>query len=697
MKMLKIQKISYAVLSIVIIICFILAFDINIAHTDLNKLVVSYSSEEFSAMPHFNCLFSTGKNGQINYSPSNGNVQTIINLSGDELNSVIINFEDGLLDDTNFKIFYSNSQDDFKDEMSSSVGAKKGDLFVVLLLPKDKYTNMMLEADNTFSVEKLELGIGDDARILTRFYQFNILMMIILSIILVLLYVLRKKYPYYNALLDFFSSIFKKIAQVKFIKCFREYFFNKNDYITKKSSSTSSANWFTALAISFGLVLIYLVPPSSVCDECAHFQNICRIASGNFFVDKDNDQLGSFIDLKEKQFLDDTFLVFRNNTDKYSYQTIRFYQDTYKYANNEKAFYSIPTASINPMSYMSSIPGVFLAKYVFKFGDVYNVLIWARLSNLIFSIFVIRLAILKTPIMRNTMFLLALMPMTFYQLISVSYDAQAISGAFLLFAYGTKLILADCSYRITKQDLIAVCFSCACLSAAKQIYVICALILFAISIYKFGGIKKYIASIFSVAMMGVLFYLIPIMITNHLAGDVAKDPLLESQKLFLFGHLNLIPTIVSNSFVEYGNVYIKEFVGTFGWLNVPMPNAYIYGFMLILLLTGTFEMCLVRGWNIKARVLSLLAALIVVSGTIIAMYVNWTPWWFGINNPYASGVQGRYFIPVVLYLPLFFANPLLCKIKFVDRMETCIENITKYIAIAYLLLTCVIILTAYWL
>ena len=58
-------------------------------------------------------------------------------------------------------------------------------------------------------------------------------------------------------------------------------------------------NLFFALALLFGLLLIFLEPPFVCPDEAAHYLNICRISRGDIFLDVQDGAVGSWLTAEE--------------------------------------------------------------------------------------------------------------------------------------------------------------------------------------------------------------------------------------------------------------------------------------------------------------------------------------------------------------------------------------------------------------
>lgn len=699
-----IKKSSFVVVTFLILFCILSIFRIEIfqiknLQNELDTVVQVISDEEFEKFPLVNCHTEIDENGNMLYVPDNEDPQVYLSVPNNAINCIKVNFNSEISNASAVQVYYAK-EGEYLSESNQSISTITG-ASTLIYLPNAVYTILRLDITGEYAIRSVELGVVELADkfvypIYNRFYIINYFAIGLLVITIILLFIFEKKYGYIAAIRYVAKRYIDKLVSLKFFRKFKKVFFSENDYsIQETSNAFKVANTFTALALIFGVLLVFLVPPSSTPDEPAHFQNICRMTAGNFFANKSDEGYGSIIHDEDQLFINDTSTNYKFDIHKYSFSTLLAYKSTYNY-RSDSSLYITPYSSINPMSYLSSVCGVLIVKGVFGISNTYDLLIWARLSNLIFYIFVIRLAILKTPILRNTMFLLALMPQTFYQCCSVSYDVEAICGSFLLFAYGSKLILSEKEYRVKTKDIIAVCFSCACLFSAKLIYIILALILFSINVKKFGSMKRYIFSISSVVLMGVIFYIIPTTITDHIIGNIPNSSAATEQIKYLIFHPDIVPSVMINTFRTLGGFYTASFIGYFGWLNVSMPLPFTELYLLVLAFVVIIETCSIRNLTKLPRLLNFISVALVVHVIVFSMYIYHSTLDGTINHQYAAGVQGRYFIPVAIFMPLFLGNPLLCKFKFTTKAHEVSRLISKYIAAAYMLLTCAIILTAYW-
>ena len=457
---------------------------------------------------------------------------------------------------------------------------------------------------------------------------------------------------------------------------------------------------FFLLAIIFGLILIFLEPPFSIPDENAHYINICRISNGSLFANVEDGQIGSYVTTEELDFYYQYAGLYngQENPRRYDYFTMR--ELSARTSTDEKVFLPIKFSTINPTAYL--LPSLFVGIIkLFSSINAYNAYLISKFVNLLFYAFVIRLALKKTPVFQKTMFLLALMPMSIFQGASTSYDAFLIPASFLLFAYATKILSADDSYRITREDIIAICFCCAILFGVKIAYAPLIIILFAISAKKFGGWKRWGCCVSAVIVTGIVFYLLPSIITNVITGDVAPGllPSQIEQEAYFMSHLGEFPSVIYHTVKQFYLYWMESFVGILGWLDAYFPYAFILLFLCVLGISFAIDACSIEGVSVKTRVLSLSGVVVFFVGSILTMYVRWNPELTGIiGGKIAYGGQGRYFIPVILFAMFSCANPLIK--KYLSKWQDCINGKHLYLvevtAVISLCLTVLLIMARYW-
>lgn len=460
---------------------------------------------------------------------------------------------------------------------------------------------------------------------------------------------------------------------------------------------------FLILAFIVGILLIVLTPPMCTPDENAHFMNAYSISQGDIFPEVVDGQVGRYV---PKSVLDFTNLnngKFIQDLDiKYSFKSN--YYDSWLPANkSEKVFYATTLTTINPIGYIISSLGMAFGNIfleIFSSNNVfpYDLLLFGRIFNLIFYITVIYMAIKTTPYFKKAMLVLALMPMSIFLGASVSYDAILIPSSMLLFAIILKILCSDENYMIGKKDIFMVFFSSFFLSGIKMAYLPFVIILLAIPINKFGNKKRFVR--LSLITIGICLFVIvipQILLKLSLHGyHIPIDKNVTLQKEYLFSNIFNFPRVLISSLIEHKVFYFNSFFGNLGNLDISFPIPIIIMFYCMFFPLVIYESCNIEKITTKVKLLAVLGFVLSISGIFYQTYITWTSIVVGVGARSVSGVQGRYFIPMALFVLMPFANSRLCKIKYKDKFNEIIAVDTNLIIIANSVLTVLIILIRYW-
>ncbi|MGM9941612.1 MAG: DUF2142 domain-containing protein, partial [Bulleidia sp.] len=108
-------------------------------------------------------------------------------------------------------------------------------------------------------------------------------------------------------------------------------------------------------------------------------------------------------------------------------------------------------------------------------------------------------------------------------------------------------------------------------------------------------------------------------------------------------------TFVENSFYYWRSAISSHL----GWLNIITSPKYVAAFSLLLLLESQkSDDEQTSNVDSTIKLYSVFSVLITVFGIELALFITWTPLWSMV----AQGVQGRYFIPVMIFFLLIIRN-----------------------------------------
>ena len=463
-------------------------------------------------------------------------------------------------------------------------------------------------------------------------------------------------------------------------------------------ASKNLEKWFLIIALTVGSLLIFLTPPMASPDENDHFFNAIAFSEGNWLPEIQDDMRGRVLPTCVVDFVNSYNERFAGNVDeKYSYHEAYLSWEL-KSDFEPHSFQEYWNSNVSLLAYLPSGIGIFIYRILGKaFSFIvlspYNLLMVGRLCNLLFYVFLIYFAIKWSPIMKKTMFLVALLPMSIFLASTLSYDTVIIGCSMLLFARSMKILSTE--ETVCLRDLIVICFCSLMCFSVKQAYIPLLIVLLAIPIHRFGDYKRYICYVSITMLSGLIPYFLftvgKAIVEKEFVWKYADA--MEVQKNVILGApLHFIQNI-GNSFMHLGRFYYISMLGCLGQLDTNLPIVLIYGLTIIILLISIMEASSQNIITMKSRIMTLVGVWLTVYAMFAGMYLIWTGTRFETGLNYVEGIQGRYFIPLYCWITILFANSKLMKrYKWIDKCTPFVIGICIY----SLCITLICVCLRYW-
>ena len=451
-------------------------------------------------------------------------------------------------------------------------------------------------------------------------------------------------------------------------------------------------NTFIIIAFFFGLVSIMLLPPFQSPDESSHYQRAYSVSKGQLYYSVVNNKKGIYIEDELTNYIS-SFDRFNGHVDeKFSYSEMYFGQEMPKAptAKTHKYFSTIETSFI---AYLSSGLGIIVSK-LFRFGVfhksttyIYS-LYFARLFDLFLYIGLMYFAIKKTPILKKSMFAVGLLPISIMLASSCSYDGLVIGSSCLLFSHIMSLIY-DSSKRFCFKDTLFFIIFGFFVFFLKYIYVLFLGLLLFIPCDKFKNRKD---KIFKIALiLGFILFLYVIFNIPNYINSVSGEGAVNGQiKFILANPFKYIGILFNSMYVQFGT-QLSWILGGFGNLDSHFPG-FIYFIMIIYLICLFVLDSSVKDDKItlKFKLFNFIMLFLIIIGIYTALYLVWTP----VGDSIIVGVQGRYFLPIVIFTPLLvFGNNFSKRFVGINEFVNCYY---VYFSIVFLILYCLILLLRFW-
>ena len=459
---------------------------------------------------------------------------------------------------------------------------------------------------------------------------------------------------------------------------------------------------FLILGFLFGCLFIYVIPPFQSPDEDSHFKKAYAISEGEFYASSNGKIAGLRIPDTMHEYIENKLSMMGNRDLKYSYTD--FYYDQFLTSDfSSRTLREVSTSGTTPFAHLVPAIGILCSRIlspIFIEGTPSTsfMLYFARLFSLLSYLIIGYFALKITPIFKKSMITILLLPMSLFLASMVTYDNLLIPISLLTISCIFKLIYNK-KEIFDKRYFILFCVIGYLLLNIKVVYFpLLALLLFVPKEkFKNHDQKEKIKAYFKIG--GIVIFLTVLFKIPNLFLDVEKSTSLASQQLnFLLGHpFTYVKILLLNLFHQF-RIQLCWMIGTFGLLDTSLPPVFILLSFINLILTFITDAIYEK---IKIGYLPKLVAfgvlILSIVGMYTAMYIGWTPQVLGVvGGDQITGVQGRYFLPLLICIPIVFSNKIFDKNKRVFEFSKNYFNWSIFILGTCLLISILVSVTRFW-
>ncbi len=455
---------------------------------------------------------------------------------------------------------------------------------------------------------------------------------------------------------------------------------------------------FVFIAFIIGCLFIYIIPPFQSPDEDSHFKKAYSISKLEVYQTKDDGVVGLNIPNEMSEYINEKLNWSNDREKKYSYSDL--YLDQVNGADfSSKKVVPVSTSEITPVAHMVPAFGIALSRL---FAPIFisdgspstaYMLSFARFASLMFYLVVGYYAIKITPAFKKSMFAILLFPMSIFLGSMVTYDSILISCVLLSAAVILKLIYDD-EFQFNKTVFVLLSILGYILLNIKIIYFPILFLLYFVPNEKFKErrkIKTYL-QLLGIILLFTILLKIPNFITS-----VAGDKLVDKQTSYIFGHpFELIKIIINNSINQF-KIQLYWMTGTFGLLDTYLPPLFVVlsllNMLIIFTIDGIFEKIKI---NNSMKFVVVFYIMFAVFAMYAVMYQRWTPQVTGIvGGKDITGVQGRYYLPLLIGLPMLLSVSKIKKDKVPGVLHDYFDK-GVLIIVTTLCVSIVVCLTRFW-
>ena len=399
---------------------------------------------------------------------------------------------------------------------------------------------------------------------------------------------------------------------------------------------------FLLVALVLGVLFIIVLPPGQSPDEITHFRRAYGISQGLLVPDQvvnDMGAIGSEIP-SNTDFLE-------RLPDHGTYGMV--VQETFS-GNDELSTQSYTSAAL--YNFICYIPQSIAAFIGNLFG--FSVMGMAYLMEIFdFAVWVLLIyfAIKKIPKFKTIVLFIALLPITLQEATSISPDALTIGlcvffvSYVLYLAYGKKTLL-------NKKDYAVLIICSLLIGFCKIVYLPLVLLLLVIPKERFKSKKHkwwFIGILFAVvAVINVIW----LMVSSKYLIQYQEGVNSKEQLMGIIKNPFRYMVVMFRSVNVNGQVWLSNLLGmSLGAFKFNLPSVlfFVTFTVMILLFAQRNETLKLRKFDrwIFAFVFLIISVLILTS-----LYMQWTTYGADVID----GVQGRYFLPILLLLAVVFCR-----------------------------------------
>ncbi|GEM_PF-864402 len=416
--------------------------------------------------------------------------------------------------------------------------------------------------------------------------------------------------------------------------------------------------WFFLITFAiFGLIFLVLIPPFQVADESSHFFRAYQMTQGKLVSKKTPSGVGGEL---PKGVYD--FAVSANQFGLSFHPDRRFFPrsqfpELWKFESKgpKEPVRFVNTALYAPTNYVVPAIGIGLTKLITS--KVIVQFYVGRLINCAFFGVCLFFAIRMIPRGKWILAALALLPMSIYEAASLSADVYLIGLMSLFIAYWSTLYEKPV---LTIKNFLTLGALGLLVGLSKQSYLVFVpiLLLLALPVRKNRPeLKRRLIFAVLAGLITGLFAGGWVLITSSFNADfaywaglngIAVNPPVAMHSA-LTHPLTFVETMINSLITNNANTTVWSFFGLFGWLDTAIPYALMVFLAITLFLVYGFSETRTKGKYALTRPVAIwfgVSSVLFVAVLGFVLFAYWTP--FGATS--VAGFQGRYFIPLLIFL-----------------------------------------------
>jgi uncharacterized membrane protein len=423
-------------------------------------------------------------------------------------------------------------------------------------------------------------------------------------------------------------------------------------FLSKKSEIK-----FSYIIFLCGFLYMIVITPLSIPDSAYHFSHAAKVS--NFF-------LFHFETLNEGDSTY-TYIFDRANNGVFAGHHnvksgyVELLDNLFRVESSELT--PIPlhyNVKIYPIPYLPQALGLMLG-HIIHINDLFEYYL-GRLFALIFYTIAVGISVKIIPRFKTSLMVIALLPMALHQASSYSYDMFINAVSFLIISLIIKFAFSN--EKMPIKNFISLLVLVILLSPVKWVYTLLVFLVFMIPRANFKNDKYFYLK--TGLWIGIPFLLLVIFML--FSKPFTGNNYWEGVPYYTFGFVLQHPITTVKIFIHTLNLnwypYLAMLIGgSLSGLSLPISDFVINSYIILLIFTVFQEKNDAFVLELKSRLVILSVFVLILLSIMAALFFGWTR----NNSGIIIGVQGRYFIPIILLLLIGIGNKVIVYNYNIDR------------------------------
>ena len=317
--------------------------------------------------------------------------------------------------------------------------------------------------------------------------------------------------------------------------------------------------------------------------------------------------------------------------------------------NEDISFCSYNNSAVySPFSYIPQTFGILFGRLITD--NIVTIFYFGRFFNFVFISFLLYISLKILPFGKESTIIFLLMPMNIFEAFSLSPDGIVVAIGFLIVSLSMNLRVKYVN-KMKWYHVLVLYLAGIMISMVKIVYIPFLLFYILIPSDRFAkGLKEKIIHATSLGLIAVVLNGMWLNYCSRFLVYAGTDA--KAQLTFVICHPFEYIIIFFRTIMEYGAYYALTMVGTqLGWLDVSTIG--IFGLAYLVHLVCKFRICKdKKDKDFLKKIISALTILLIMFLSFTSLYLQWT----FVYSRKIDGIQGRYFIPLLLPAYLLFSK-----------------------------------------